>query len=115
MVSEVNNNDSTAADTNPVAVGTRAGQDLTIGPEHHHVLRLTGFMLLGFVAVMGANLIETLYIGKVGTQELAALFRTVVRPSFLLRPPAQLIGGSWELRLVGRWNQATKNRCLNTN
>ena len=30
-------------------------------------------MLLGFVAVMSANLIETLYIGNVGTQELAAL------------------------------------------
>ena len=35
--------------------------------------RLTGFMLLGFVAVMGANLMESLYISQVGTLELAAL------------------------------------------
>jgi len=36
-------------------------------------VRLTGFMLFGFVAVMGANLMESLYIGRVGTLELAAL------------------------------------------
>ena len=30
-------------------------------------------MLFGFVAVMGANLMESLYIGRVGTLELAAL------------------------------------------
>ena len=30
-------------------------------------------MLLGFVAVMGANLMESLYISQVGTLELAAL------------------------------------------
>ena len=38
-----------------------------------HLSRLTGFMLLGFVAVMGANLMESLYISQVGTLELAAL------------------------------------------
>lgn len=73
MVSEVGNADKIAAVEAAADSGARAGQDLTVGPEYQHLLRLTGFMLLGFVAVMSANLIETLYIGKVGTQELAAL------------------------------------------
>ena len=73
MVSESQSHgDLTSVDTNN-SDDAPMGQDLTIGSEHQHVLRLTGFMLLGFVAVMGANLIETLFIGKVGTQELAAL------------------------------------------
>ena len=73
MVSEVGNADKITAVDAAAGSGARAGQDLTVGPEYQHLLRLTGFMLLGFVAVMSANLIETLYIGKVGTQELAAL------------------------------------------
>ena len=74
MVSESNSHDQAALVGSMGSSGdSRMGQDLTIGPEYQHVLRLTGFMLLGFVAVMGANLIETLYIGKVGTLELAAL------------------------------------------
>jgi len=46
---------------------------LTEGSVGHHLFRLTGFMLLGFVSVMGANLMESLYISQVGTLELAAL------------------------------------------
>ena len=73
MVSELDNADKiTPVDAEADSRG-RTGQDLTVGPEYQHLLRLTGFMLLGFVAVMSANLIETLYIGNVGTQELAAL------------------------------------------
>ena len=73
MVSEVGNADKITTVDAAADSGVRAGQDLTVGPEYQHLLRLTGFMLLGFVAVMSANLIETLYIGNVGTQELAAL------------------------------------------
>jgi len=73
MVSEVGNADKITAVDAAAGSGARAGQDLTVGSEYQHLLRLTGFMLLGFVAVMSANLIETLYIGNVGTQELAAL------------------------------------------
>ena len=73
MVSEVGNADKITTVDAAAGSGARAGQDLTVGPEYQHLLRLTGFMLLGFVAVMSANLIETLYIGNVGTQELAAL------------------------------------------
>ena len=73
MVSEVGNAEKITVVGAAADSGARAGQDLTVGPEYQHLLRLTGFMLLGFVAVMSANLIETLYIGNVGTQELAAL------------------------------------------
>ena len=52
--------------------GREAGRFVE-GSVHYQLSRLTGFMLLGFVAVMGANLVETLYIGSVGTIELAAL------------------------------------------
>ncbi|RPG55674.1 MAG: MATE family efflux transporter [Gammaproteobacteria bacterium TMED182] len=54
----------------PVASASR---DMTEGTVSSHLVRLTGFMLFGFVAVMGANLMESLYIGRVGTLELAAL------------------------------------------
>ena len=37
------------------------------------MVRLTGFMVLGLVAVMSANLIETVYISFIGTEQLAAL------------------------------------------
>ena len=47
--------------------------DLRIGGEGRHLVRLTSFMLLGLVAVMAANLVESIYIGLLGTVELAAL------------------------------------------
>lgn len=36
-------------------------------------MRLTSFMVLGLVAVMTANLVESIYVGLLGTLELAAL------------------------------------------
>ncbi|MGB1342125.1 MAG: MATE family efflux transporter [Pseudomonadales bacterium] len=53
--------------------GASASRDMTEGSVSSHLVRLTGFMLFGFIAVMGANLMESLYIGRVGTLELAAL------------------------------------------
>jgi putative MATE family efflux protein len=47
--------------------------NFTVGPVHTHLVRLTGYMLMGFVSIMAAALIETIYIGSVGTNELAAL------------------------------------------
>lgn len=58
--------------TGPSEAVAESGRFVT-GSVHRHLGRLTGFMLLGFVAVMGANLIEALYIGSIGTIELAAL------------------------------------------
>ncbi|MBD3649209.1 MAG: MATE family efflux transporter, partial [Pseudomonadales bacterium] len=48
-------------------------RDFTQGEVHTHLIRLTGYMLLGFVSVMGAQLMETVYLGLVGTNELAAI------------------------------------------
>jgi putative MATE family efflux protein len=45
----------------------------TDGAVHTHLIRLTGYMVLGFVSIMTASLIETVYIGRVGTAELAAI------------------------------------------
>lgn len=48
-------------------------RDFTQGPVHKHLTKLTGYMMLGLVSVMGASLMEIIYIGKVGTNELAAI------------------------------------------
>jgi putative MATE family efflux protein len=48
-------------------------RDFTTGEVHTHLFRLTGFMLVGMISVMGASLAETIYMGRVGTTELAAL------------------------------------------
>ena len=45
----------------------------TEGPVHTHLIRLTGYMTLGFVSIMTASLVETIYIGALGTNELAAI------------------------------------------
>jgi len=45
----------------------------TEGSVRRHLVRLTGYMTLGFVSIMSASLIETVYIGIVGTEELAAI------------------------------------------
>ena len=45
----------------------------TGGPVHIHLIRLTGYMTLGFVSIMTASLLETIYIGVLGTNELAAI------------------------------------------
>ena len=51
----------------------KIARDFTKGEVHTHLIYLTGFMLMGFVSVMGANVMETVYLGMVGTKELAAL------------------------------------------
>jgi putative MATE family efflux protein len=62
---------------NPDAVtkpATRANdRDLTQGPVAGHLIRLSGFMMLSMISFTVASLIETLYIGWVGTNELAAI------------------------------------------
>ena len=50
-----------------------ATKDFTEGPVHQHLVRLTLFMVLGLVSVLGASLVETIYISRVGTIDLAAL------------------------------------------
>lgn len=48
-------------------------RDFTQGAVGGHLTRLTGFMMLGLVSVMGAALVEVVYIGRVGADALAAL------------------------------------------
>lgn len=40
-------------------------RDFTQGAVGGHLTRLTGFMMLGLVSVMGAALVEVVYIGRV--------------------------------------------------
>jgi len=49
------------------------GQDLTKGSVVSHIARLSGFMMIGFVANNAAQLVEVAYLGLVGTAELAAI------------------------------------------
>jgi putative MATE family efflux protein len=53
------------------AGGTRA--NYTDGPVEAHVRRLSLFMMLGFLAMTLAQFIEALYLGRVGSDELAAV------------------------------------------
>ena len=57
----------------PTAKTAAAPTGFTEGPISTHLIRLTGFMLLGFVSFMTASLIEAVYVGRVGTAELAAI------------------------------------------
>lgn len=50
-----------------------AARDLTQGNVGGHLTRLTGFMMVSMMSFMIASLVETLYIGWVGTNELAAI------------------------------------------
>ena len=48
-------------------------KDLTQGAVARHVARLSGFMMLGMLSFNLATLCETIYVGMVGTNELAAI------------------------------------------
>jgi putative MATE family efflux protein len=49
------------------------GANFTAGPVHSHLIRLSGFMFMGFIAMTLSQLIETVYLGILGTEELAAV------------------------------------------
>ena len=51
----------------------RAGPGFTEGDMSRHVLRLSGFMIMGFLAMTLAQLVEAFYLGMVGRDELAAI------------------------------------------
>ena len=52
--------------------GTR-GANFTEGDVHSHLIRLAGYMFMGFSAMTVAQLIEAVYLGMLGTDELAAV------------------------------------------
>jgi len=53
--------------------GHARGGNFTEGPVHKHLVRLAGFMFMGFSAMTMAQLIETVYLGRLGTLPLAAV------------------------------------------
>lgn len=53
-----------------------SGASYTEGSVEAHVRRLTGFMIIGFLAMTLAQFIEAIYLGQVGTAELAAVAYT---------------------------------------
>ncbi|HIL98797.1 MAG TPA: MATE family efflux transporter [Pseudomonadales bacterium] len=61
------------ADIIPKPGSSSNSKDFTQGAVHTHLIRLTGYMVLGLISVMTAGLVETIYIGNLGTNELAAL------------------------------------------
>ena len=64
------NDATTPAKDSADAVDVR---DLTRGPVSRHMVRLSGFMMLSMLSFTVASLAETLYIGWVGTNPLAAI------------------------------------------
>ena len=48
-------------------------RDLTSGPVWLNLLRLAGPMMFGIAAVMSVQLVDTYFVGKLGTDALAAL------------------------------------------
>ena len=54
------------------SAATRGGS-FTTGSIQHHILRISGVMILGFLAMTVGGLIEMFYLGMVGSVELAAI------------------------------------------
>ena len=48
-------------------------RDLTAGPAWQKLMQLAGPMVFGIIAVISVSLIDTYYVGRLGTQELTAL------------------------------------------
>ena len=55
------------------SIAPGSGPGFTEGPMSRHVMRLSGFMIMGFLAMTIAQLIEAVYLGLVGSAELAAV------------------------------------------
>jgi putative MATE family efflux protein len=51
----------------------KSSEDLTAGPVGRHLMRLTVPMFLGISSMILASMIDTIYIGRIGTQQLAAV------------------------------------------
>lgn len=57
----------------PIAPRDNRPKDFTQGPVHLHLINLTGYMMIGLVSVILASLVEAIYIGRIGIDELAAI------------------------------------------
>lgn len=87
----------------------------TEGAVHTHLIRLTGYMVLGFISIMTASLIETVYIGRVGTAELAAISFTF--PLVMVMQAISMglsVGASSVVARIMGVGDSEKARLLNT-
>ncbi|MDA1074496.1 MAG: MATE family efflux transporter, partial [Proteobacteria bacterium] len=57
----------------PTLSKPRQAGNFTQGSIGRHMVRLTGFMVMGFLAMTLSQLVEAVYLGFVGTDELAAI------------------------------------------
>lgn len=48
-------------------------RDLTQGPLPKHIVRLSGPMAVGILAIMAMNVVDTYFVGQLGTDQLAAM------------------------------------------
>ncbi|QDG52535.1 MATE family efflux transporter [Persicimonas caeni] len=55
------------------AAKKRADRDLTKGSLPKHIVRLAGPMALGILAIMTMNIVDTYFVGQLGTDQLAAM------------------------------------------
>jgi len=53
--------------------GGRGSYNLTEGNVRRQILQLTGYMVVGVVASMTFNLVDTFFVAQLGTEELAAM------------------------------------------
>ena len=57
----------------PSKPGMARGPSLTEGPVRGHILKLSAFMAFGVIASLVSMLADTLFVGRLGTHELAAM------------------------------------------
>lgn len=65
--------DRQAAENEPARDRKAQDRDLTSGPVAANLLRLAGPMLFGIAAVISVQLVDTYFVGRLGTDALAAL------------------------------------------
>ena len=53
--------------------GWSDGHDMLTGDVRQTLLRLTVPMILGMMAMVAFNLVDTIYVGRLGSKELAAM------------------------------------------
>ncbi|MYA17575.1 MAG: hypothetical protein F4Z28_12865 [Gammaproteobacteria bacterium] len=64
----------TSPGTNGMEAGTRSETaSFAEGDLSRHLMRLSGYMILGFLAMTLASFVETVYLGRIGTEAIAAV------------------------------------------
>lgn len=87
-------------------------RDLTRGSLPKHIARLAGPMALGILAIMAMNLVDTYFVGQLGTDQLAAMSFTFPVVFFLSSLTLGMSVGVTSVvsRAMGRKDQAKARR-----